>query len=64
LQALSSEILNAIEPFNVAGLGNPARRNWYPVDPDDLLQSAAKLDATEREVSALLQRCGFELRHS
>ncbi len=63
-QALSSEILNAIEPFNVAGLGNAARRNWYPVDPDDLLQSASRLNATEAEVIALLRRCGFELRHS
>ena len=57
--ALMTEILRAIEPFNVAGLGNPARRNWYPVDPDDLLRSTAKLNATEAEVIALLQRCGF-----
>jgi FADH2 O2-dependent halogenase len=61
-QALSSEILDAIEPFNVAGLGDPARRNWYPVDPDDLLRSASKLNTTEAEVIALLPRCGFELR--
>ena len=63
-QALSEEVLEAIEPINVAGLGNPARRNWYPVDPDDLLRSASKLNTTEAEVIALLQRCGFELRHS
>jgi tetracycline 7-halogenase / FADH2 O2-dependent halogenase len=61
LQALSSEILNAIEPFNVAGLGNPARRNWYPVDPDDLMRSARKLDATSDEIMELLRRCGFQL---
>jgi FADH2 O2-dependent halogenase len=63
-QILSSQILEAIEPINVAGLGNPGRRNWYPVDPDDLLRSASKLNATEAEVIALLQRCGFELRRS
>jgi len=61
-QALTDEILAAIEPVNVAGLGDPARRNWYPVDPDDLLRSASKLNATEAEVIALLQRCGFQLR--
>jgi len=61
-QVLSSEIQQAIGPINVAGLGNPARRNWYPVDPDDLLRSASKLDATEPEVIALLQRCGFQLQ--
>ena len=60
--ALSEEILKAIEPFNVAGLGDPRRRNWYPVDADDLLRSAGKLDATQDEIMTLLQRCGFQLR--
>ena len=58
-ETLSNEILKAIAPINVAGLGDSARRNWYPVDPDDLLRSARKLNATEDEVMALLQRCGF-----
>ena len=60
--AISEEILGAIEPFNIAGLGDPARRNWYPIDPDDLLKSASKLGATQDEVIALLQRCGFQLQ--
>jgi tetracycline 7-halogenase / FADH2 O2-dependent halogenase len=59
---LSQEILKAIEPFNVVGLGDPARRNWYPVDPDDLLRSASKLEATQDEIMTLLQRCGFQLQ--
>jgi len=59
---LSEEILKIIEPFNVAGLGNPSRHNWYPVDPDDLFRSAAKLHATEDEILALLKRCGFQLQ--
>ncbi|MGD0366608.1 MAG: tryptophan 7-halogenase [Acidobacteriaceae bacterium] len=54
-----SEILSAIEPINVAGLGRPARRNWYPVEASDLLESAHKLDATREEVLAMLARCGF-----
>jgi FADH2 O2-dependent halogenase len=58
---LSEDILQAIEPFNVAGLGNRDRRNWYPVDPQDLIRSASKLDASEVEVMQLLQRCGFRL---
>ncbi len=56
---LTDDILQAIEPFNVAGLGNPARRNWYPVDPDDLLRSSRKLNATSDEIMELLRRCGF-----
>ncbi len=58
---LREDILRAIEPFNVAGLGNRDRRNWYPVDPDDLLDSAEKVEASHDEILQLLQRCGFRL---
>jgi tetracycline 7-halogenase / FADH2 O2-dependent halogenase len=61
-EALAEEILLAIEPFNVAGFGDPDRRNWYHVDPDDLLRSAKKLDATQDELLELLKRCGFQLQ--
>lgn len=57
---LIAEILDAIEPFNVAGLGRPERRNWYPVEANDILDAAGKLGASRDEVLALLQRCGFE----
>ncbi len=56
---LIAEILAAVEPFNVAGLGRAERRNWYPVDADDLLDAAAKLNAGPEEIRALLARCGF-----
>ena len=56
---LGREVSQAIEPFNVAGLNNLRRRNWYPVEADDLLDSAAKLQSTKQEVSELLERCGF-----
>ena len=56
---LAHDILLAIEPFNVAGLGRPERRNWYPVDIDDLMQSADKLRATGDELRAMLHRCGL-----
>jgi tetracycline 7-halogenase / FADH2 O2-dependent halogenase len=56
---LADEIHKAIEPINVAGLGNPQRRNWYPVEANDLLKSAAKLESTKDEISRLLDRCGF-----
>jgi FADH2 O2-dependent halogenase len=49
----------AIDPINVAGLGRRDRRNWYPVEAYDLLNAAAKLDASRDEVQALLKRCGF-----
>ena len=57
--ALIARIYATIEPINVAGLGNPNRRNWYPVEADDLLNAAAKLEASRDEMEALLKRCGF-----
>lgn len=57
--ALQDDILRAIQPFNVAGLGNPERRNWYPVDAADLLRSAHKLGVSRGDVLQLLERCGF-----
>lgn len=58
-QALINDINAVIEPINVAGLGRRDRRNWYPVEADDMLNAAAKLDASRDEVQAILKRCGF-----
>lgn len=57
--ALCAEILRAIEPINLAGLGDPARRNWYPVDAQDLYNAAWKVGATADQITALLDRCEF-----
>jgi FADH2 O2-dependent halogenase len=56
---LIKEILNAIEPIDVAGLGRRERRNWYPVYADDLLSAAGKLGARREDIHSLLRRCGF-----
>lgn len=53
------DILDAIEPLNIAGLGRAERRNWYPVEAGDLLENAQKLDATREEILVMLARCGF-----
>jgi len=58
-QALCDEIRRFIEPFNVAGLGDPRRRNWYPADAEDMLRAAPKLGASREEVAGVLDRCGF-----
>lgn len=55
------DVLQAIGPIDVAGLCNRQRRNWYPVDADDLINSAHKVDATREDVIWLLQSCGFYL---
>jgi len=54
-----NEIRRAIEPVNIAGLGNPQRKNWYPVDAADLLNSANKVESSSEEINQLLKNCGF-----
>lgn len=56
---LIRDILATIEPFNVAGLGRAERRNWYPVEANDLLEAAGKLNATSSEIMKMIERCGF-----
>ncbi len=55
--------LNAVgrllEPWNVAGLCDPARRNWYPADPADLVRNAAKVRSTPAEVTSMLAGLGL-----
>lgn len=58
-EALIDRIRTVIEPINVAGLGRRDRRNWYPVEAEDMLNAAAKLEASRDEMQALLKRCGF-----
>jgi tetracycline 7-halogenase / FADH2 O2-dependent halogenase len=58
-EALIAQIHAAIDPINVAGLANPNLRNWYPIEADDMVNAAAKLDSSRDEVRALLKRCGF-----
>jgi FADH2 O2-dependent halogenase len=56
---LCEEIIRTIEPLNLAGLGDPLRRNWYPVDANDLVEGAWKVGATRGQITQLLDRCGF-----
>jgi tetracycline 7-halogenase / FADH2 O2-dependent halogenase len=54
----------AIEPFDIAGLRDRSRRDWYPALAEDLVKNASKLQATTGEIDALLGRCGFSpIRH-
>jgi FADH2 O2-dependent halogenase len=57
--ALFDRIDRAIEPFDAAGLRDHTRRGWYPVLANDLISSAAKLEASSEEVHRLLERCGL-----
>jgi tetracycline 7-halogenase / FADH2 O2-dependent halogenase len=56
---LSAHIDRAIAPFDVAGLLDRSRADWYPVRGEDLVANSWKLHASASEVTALLERCGF-----
>jgi FADH2 O2-dependent halogenase len=61
--ALIEEIDAAIEPFDIAGLRDRSRRDWYPVLAGDLVANAHKLHADADAVRDLLERCGFAAGH-
>ena len=52
-------IRSAIEPVNLARLGDPKRRNWYPCLAQDLLDAVPKIGVERATIEALLARCGF-----
>lgn len=56
---LREDILRAIQPLDVAGLGDRTRRHWHPVRASDLLAAAGKLGVSTAEIAGLLARCGF-----
>jgi FADH2 O2-dependent halogenase len=58
--ALLLRIDRAIEPFDVAGLRDRARRDWYPVRAEDLLEAAPRLGASATRIHQMLERCGFD----
>jgi FADH2 O2-dependent halogenase len=58
-RALEARIDRAIEPFDIAGLLDRGRRDWYPVVAADLLASGAKLHATSGEIHRMLERTGM-----
>ena len=58
-KTFAGEVLGLIEPFNLGGFGAPARRNWYPVHAEDLLDAASKLGVSEQEIVAMLDKSGF-----
>ena len=57
--ALIEDVYRAIDPIDVAGLGNRSRGNWYPADAEDLLRSTSKIGVSREEVMQMLERCGF-----
>lgn len=53
------EVRRDLEPFNIAGLADPEKRNWYGVDLEDLVRGAVKLEQTPEQVRAFIARMGW-----
>jgi len=60
-QEVTALVARALEPVNLAGLGDPRRRNWYPVDTAALLSAAGKVESNPEALRSMLQRCGITL---
>ena len=55
-EALLSRIDSAIAPFDIAGLRDRTRRDWYPALAEDLIAGASKLHASAEDIDRLLTR--------
>ncbi len=62
-ESLLARIDCLIEPFDIAGLLERSRRDWYPVLAEDVIANASKLEATTEEIYSMLARCGFAESH-
>lgn len=56
-------LCEGLGPFNIAGLCDPAKRNWYGVDLGDVVRGAAKLEATPTEVEKFFRDAGWMTCH-
>jgi tetracycline 7-halogenase / FADH2 O2-dependent halogenase len=63
-EALLTRIDQAVEPFDIAGLLDRTRKDWFPVLADDLVRNRSKLDATVNQIHGLLERSGFVRENS
>lgn len=58
-ERLASQIREAIEPFDLAGLADHSRHPWYPALISDIYHGAPKLGVGKADVTAMLARCGL-----
>ncbi|HET9192308.1 MAG TPA: hypothetical protein VFO21_05495 [Vicinamibacterales bacterium] len=49
----AAAVARSVEPLNIAGLCDPGKRNWYPVDVRDIVRGARKLGTVSFQTSSL-----------
>ena len=50
IEGYEREVASAVAAWNIAGLSDPQKRNWYPVDLEDTIRGAQKLGLTPQQV--------------
>ena len=58
-ERFAAEVRKQTDCLNIAGLCDPAKRNWYGVDFEDLVAGAAKVAMTRAEVREVLRRADW-----
>lgn len=56
-----ADLEDAIGPYDIAGLTDWTRRNWYPVNFADLAGNSQKVQATTAELAALFAKLGVSV---
>ncbi len=54
ITALAADVSAAVQSSNIAGLCDPAKRNWYGIDWSDVIDNAERLGMSPAEMRALL----------
>lgn len=62
VEDLHHRLDHLVVPFNIANLGRCDRKNWYPVDPLDLMEGAVKLGVDPISIETLLRKMGMGLK--
>jgi tetracycline 7-halogenase / FADH2 O2-dependent halogenase len=60
LELFAAAAQAGVEPLNVAGLSDPGKRNWYPVDLHDLVLNAEKLGLSAAAMEAWIKTQGWD----
>ncbi len=54
-----ADVCAAVNPVNIAGLCDPGKRNWYPVNLADLINTASKLGETPETMRNILAHASW-----
>ncbi len=54
IEAFAQQVSQSAACLNIAGLCDPSKRNWYPVDMEDVIENARLLEMTPEEMRKIV----------